>query len=150
MMARPFNHIGAGQAPTFAISNFARQIAQIAAGQRPPQLSVGNIEATRDFCDVADVVRAYELILSAGKNGEIYNVCSGVERSVQSLLNRLLSLSGVDADVVIDPTRYRPMEQARVYASYDRLQQHTGWHPLVPLDDTLQNIYDYWERDIGK
>ncbi len=150
MMARPFNHIGAGQAPTFAISDFARQIAQIAAGQRPPRLNVGNIEATRDFCDVVDVVRAYELILATGKNGEIYNVCSGVERSVQSLLTRLLSLSGVEAEVVVDPARYRPAEQARVYASYDRLQQHTGWRPLVALDDTLQNIYDYWERDLGK
>jgi GDP-4-dehydro-6-deoxy-D-mannose reductase len=149
MMARPFNHIGAGQAPTFAISDFARQIAQIAAGQRTPQLNVGNIETTRDFCDVADVVRAYELILAAGKNGEIYNVCSGVERSVQSLLNRLLSLSGVDAEVVVDPARYRPAEQARVYASYDRLQQHTGWHPLISMDDTLQKIYDYWEIVLG-
>lgn len=150
MMARPFNHIGAGQAPTFAISDFARQIAQIAAGQRPPQLDVGNIESTRDFCDVVDVVRAYELILSSGKNGEIYNVCSGIERTVQSLLIRLLSLSGVDAKLVVDPTRYRPAEQARVYASYDKLQRHTGWRPLISLDETLQNIYNYWERSFGK
>ena len=59
-MARPFNHIGAGQAPTFAISDFARQIAEISAGQRPPVLKVGNIDVTRDFTDVKDVLKAYE------------------------------------------------------------------------------------------
>jgi GDP-4-dehydro-6-deoxy-D-mannose reductase len=150
LMARPFNHIGAGQAPIFAISDFARQIAQIAAGQRAPRLSVGNIKATRDFSDVTDVIRAYELILASGKNGEIYNVCSGVERSVQSLLTRLLSLAGVDAEVVVDPARYRPAEQARVYASYARLQQDTGWHPLIAMDDTLKKIYDYWEKELEK
>jgi GDP-4-dehydro-6-deoxy-D-mannose reductase len=150
MMARPFNHIGAGQAPTFAISDFARQIAGIAAGRRPPQLSVGNIEATRDFTDVADVVRAYELLLTRGQNGEIYNVCSGVERSVRTLLERLLSLSGVDAEVVSDPARLRPSEQPRVYGSYMKLSDHTGWQPMVPLDESLLCIYRYWERKIDE
>jgi GDP-4-dehydro-6-deoxy-D-mannose reductase len=69
---------------------------------------------------------------------------------VQSLLTRLLSLAGVDAEVEVDPARYRPAEQARVYASYAKLQQHTDWHPLISMDDTLQKIYDYWESELGK
>jgi GDP-4-dehydro-6-deoxy-D-mannose reductase len=150
MMARPFNHIGAGQAPTFAISDFARQIAGIAAGRRPPQLSVGNIEATRDFTDVADVVRAYALLLAHGQNGEIYNVCSGVERSVRTLLERLLSLSGVNAEVVNDPARLRPSEQPRVCGSHQKLSDHTGWQPMVPMDESLLGIYHYWEREIDE
>lgn len=150
MMARPFNHIGTGQAPTFAISDFARQVAEIALGRRPPALSVGNIESTRDFTDVTDVVRAYELLLKSGKNGEIYNICSGVERSVRSLLERLLSLSGVKAEVVNDPARYRPSEQPRVCGSHKKLSDHTGWQPIVPLDASLLGIYRYWEKLIDK
>lgn len=148
IMARPFNHLGAGQAPTFALSDFARQIAEIAAGQRAPLLSVGNIDTTRDFTDVADVVRAYGLLLTHGHNGEIYNVCSGQERSVRDLLNRLLELSGVVADVVTDPARYRPAEQARVCGSHDKLSRHTGWQPAVPIDTTLMNLYRYWKNKI--
>ena len=50
--ARSFNHLGPGQAADFAASAFARQIAEIEAGQRPPVVSVGNLSAQRDFTDV--------------------------------------------------------------------------------------------------
>lgn len=150
IVARPFNHIGVRQAPSFAISDFARQIAEIARGRRPPALNVGNIDVTRDFTDVGDVVRAYELLLSYGHNGEIYNVCSGVERSVRTLLERLLELSGVHAEIVVDPARFRPSDQPRVWGSHEKLSEHTGWQPEVSLDETLLNLYRYWESEIDK
>ena len=150
VMARPFNHIGAGQAPTFAISDFARQIAEISAGQRPPVLKVGNIDVTRDFTDVKDVLKAYELLLSKGRNGEVYNVCSGVERSVRSLVERLLELAGVEAEIQNDPTRFRPSDQPRVCGDHAKLSRDTGWQPEVPMDETLLNLYRYWEHEIGK
>ena len=150
MMARPFNHMGAGQSENYAISDFAKQIAEIAAGKRPAVLTVGNIDVTRDFTDVRDVVRAYELILAKGRNSEIYNICSGVEHSLKDLLGRLLHLCGVKAEVRVDPARYRPAEQLRVYGSHKKLSEHTGWQPLVSIDETLLNIYRYWEKTIDK
>ena len=149
-MARPFNHIGAGQSPTFAISDFARQIAEIAAGERPAVLNVGNIDATRDFTDVADVVVAYRCMLAHGQNGEIYNICSGVERSVRTMLLRLLSLSGVNAEIVVDKARYRPAEQQRVCGSHQKLMDHTGWQPIIPIDESLLTLYRYWEARINE
>lgn len=149
IMARPFNHIGAGQSPNFSISNFAKQIAEISAGLRPPLLSVGNIDATRDFTDVIDVVRAYGLMLANGKNGEIYNVCSGVEQSIRALLLKLLGLSGVSAEIVTDAARYRPTDQPRVCGSYQKLKEQTGWSPEVSMDETLLNLYRYWENKIN-
>ena len=150
VIARPFNHIGAGQSPNFALSDFARQAAEIAAGERSPILEVGNIDVTRDFSDVKDVVRAYELLLVHGRNGEIYNVCSGVERSIRTLLERLLELAAVKAEIVSDPARYRPAEQPRVCGNYDKLKHDTGWQPEVPVDETLLNLYHYWEKKIAK
>ncbi len=149
LMARPFNHPGAGQSPTYAISDFARQIAEISAGKRAPVLHVGNIDATRDFTDVADVLRAYELLLARGVNGEAYNVSSGTERSVRSLMLRLLTLAGVSAEIVTDAARMRPADQPRVCASHAKLTAHTGWEPVVPMDETLLNLYRYWEKNIG-
>ena len=149
VMARPFNHIGAGQAPTFAISNFAQQIAEISAGKRQPVLQVGNIDLTRDFTDVKDVLKAYELLLIKGRNGEIYNVCSGIERSLRSLLERLLELACVKAEIQNDPTLFRPSEQLRVCGDHAKLSRDTGWQPEVPIDDTLLNLYRYWENEIG-
>lgn len=149
IMARPFNHIGAGQSSNFSISNFAKQIAEISAGLRPPLLSVGNIEATRDFTDVIDVVRAYGLMLANCKNGEIYNVCSGAEQSIRALLLKLLDLSGVSAEIVTDAERYRPTDQPRVCGSYQKLEEQTGWNPEVSIDETLLNLYRYWENKIN-
>jgi GDP-4-dehydro-6-deoxy-D-mannose reductase len=149
VMARPFNHIGVGQAPTFVISDFARQIAEVSAGLRPPVLHGGNIDVTRDFTDVKDVLRAYELLLSKGRNGEIYNVCSGVERSVRSLVERLLKLVGVEAEIQIDPTRFRSSDQPRVCGDHAKLSGDTGWQPAVSMDETLLSIYRYWKNSIG-
>lgn len=149
MVARPFNHIGAGQAPTFAISDFARQIAEISAGLREPVLRVGNIDVTRDFTDVRDVLEAYALILADGQNGETYNVCSSIERPVRSMLERLLALSGVKADIVTDETRLRPADQPRVWGNHAKLTEHTGWQPSVPIDETLLNLYRFWEKKVG-
>lgn len=150
LMARPFNHIGAGQAPHFAISDFARQIAEIGAGKHPPALQVGDIDVTRDFTDVDDVLRAYKLLLAHGHNGEVYNVCSGRERSVRSLLESLLTLTGIEAEIVRDPARLRPADQPRVCGSHEKLTRHTGWQADVPMDETLLNLYRYWEKKIGK
>ena len=150
VIARPFNHIGAGQSPNFALSDFARQAAEIAARKRSPILKVGNIDVTRDFSDVKDVVRAYELLLVHGRNGEIYNVCSGVERSIRTLLERLLELAAVKAEIVSDPARYRPADQPRVCGSHNKLKHDTGWQPEVPVDETLLNLYRYWEKKIAK
>jgi GDP-4-dehydro-6-deoxy-D-mannose reductase len=150
LMARPFNHIGPGQSPTFAVSDFARQIAEIAAGKRSPVLSTGNIDVTRDFTDVRDVVRAYELMLERGRNGEIYNVCSGTEQSLRGMIKRLLSLSKASVELIKDATRSRPTEQMRMCGSHQKLTNHTGWTPQISVDAMLRDIYQYWEKELDK
>ena len=77
VLTRTFHHTGPGRGEAFAESSFARQIAEIEAGLRPPVLKVGNLEAVRDFADVRDVVRAYWMLLEKGEAGRAYNVCSG-------------------------------------------------------------------------
>lgn len=94
VMARPFNHIGPGQSERFVVSSLARQIAEIRLGRAEPVVRVGNLEAMRDFTDVRDVARAYVELVTRGASGEVYNVCSGVERSIRSMLERLIELSG--------------------------------------------------------
>ena len=146
MMARPFNHIGPGQSEKFVLSDFAKQIAEIAAGLRSPELHVGNIDVTRDFTDVRDIVRAYDSMLMHGENGEIYNVCSGQERSIRSLLQRLLQIAEVDAEIINDPARWRASDQPRVVASAEKLHARTGWQPAHALDTALLEIYQFWEK----
>jgi len=109
---------------------------------------VGNLETTRDFTDVHDVICAYAMLLEKGQSGEVYNICSGQERSLQSMVERLLELSGIRAQIEVDSAKFRPAEQARVWGSYEKINKHTGWCPEISIDTSLLNVYHYWERKL--
>jgi GDP-4-dehydro-6-deoxy-D-mannose reductase len=141
---RPFNHIGPGQSDRFAISHFAKQLAEISLGKRRPFINVGNLQATRDITDVRDVVRAYELLLERGRNGQAYNICSGRETSIKTLLNELIELAGLDVIVENDVSLMRNVEQKRIYGSYEKIRNEIGWDPLIPLRQTLMDTFLYW------
>lgn len=147
VMARPFNHIGPGQSERFAVSDFARQVVQIRRGLRQPVLHVGDIGVTRDFTDVRDVVRAYESMLHRGVQGTAYNVCSGTERELRAIIRRLCELAGVRISMVQVEDRMRPAEQRRICGSADLLYRDTDWKPEIPLDKSLADLLDYWEKN---
>ncbi|MEY2425090.1 MAG: GDP-4-dehydro-6-deoxy-D-mannose reductase, partial [Actinomycetota bacterium] len=105
--ARSFNHIGPSQAGRFVVSDIAGRIADaIKNGSKEP-IRIGNLSARRDFTDVRDVVRAYRMLLTDGVAGEVYNVCSGVDVSVETLAQRLLTLAEVDLRIEQDPALMR-------------------------------------------
>jgi len=140
VLARPFIQIGPGQDPRFAVARFARQISRIRRGLQPPVITTGNLEVTRDFTDIRDAVRAYHMLLSHGGNGEIYNICSGHERSLRSLLEGLLQISGVEATLQVDAGLLRPMEQRRIVGKSDKIRAAVGWSPEIPLETTLADM----------
>ncbi len=143
---RPFNHIGPGQADAFVTSSFARQIAEIEAGKKPPKLMVGNLEAKRDFTDVRDVVRAYIAAMRGCVPGEAYNICSGRAVSIREILDRLLALTSVSVEVAQDPERMRPSDMPVTLGDYSKFNKATGWMPTTPLDRTLRDLLDHWRR----
>lgn len=149
IMTRSFNHIGPGQSDQFAVSSFGKQIIEIKVGRREPVLRVGDLDATRDFTDVRDVARAYTALLERGRSGETYNVCSGVERSLGSILARLIELAGIDVNVERDLTRLRPAEQRRVCGNCEKLQRDTDWKPEISIDQSLQDILEDWKERLS-
>ncbi|UVE17948.1 GDP-mannose 4,6-dehydratase [Pseudomonas sp. LS44] len=150
VVARPFNHIGAGQGDSFVVSSMARQIVRVRRGLQPATLEVGDIEVTRDFLDVDDVVEAYLRLLQSGRNGEIYNVCSGQERQVGQLITQLAELAGVTVQLVQDPTRMRRSEQRRVVGDSTKLHNETGWQPGISIEETLHRVLSGWEAKEGE
>jgi GDP-4-dehydro-6-deoxy-D-mannose reductase len=146
--ARSFNHIGPGQSDDFAASAFARQIAEIEVGQRPPVVTVGNLDTQRDFTDVRDVVRAYWALIRLGEAGQVYNVGSGQPRSVRWLLETLLALTPVEVEVKLDANRLRPSDVPLSVCDNRRLVQATGWQPKVDLRQSLQDMLDDWRKQV--
>ena len=138
--ARSFNHIGPHQAGRFVVSDIAGRIAEaIRRGEKEP-IRVGNLSARRDFTDVRDVVRAYRLLITDGTAGEAYNVCSGVDVSIDSLAHRMLALAEVDLAIEVDPELVRPVDVPVLVGDSSRLRAATGWRPEITLDDTLRDV----------
>jgi GDP-4-dehydro-6-deoxy-D-mannose reductase len=145
VIARPFNHIGAGQRADFVVADIARQIVRIKHGLQAPVLTLGDIDVTRDFLDVDDVIDAYLALLKHGASGEIYNVCSGREYSIRQIIEMLLELAGVQAGIVRDPNRSRPVDQRRVLGDNRKLRALAPWQPK-PITETLRAMLLDWEK----
>jgi GDP-4-dehydro-6-deoxy-D-mannose reductase len=143
---RAFNHTGPRRGEVFVTSNFARQIADIEAGHQEPVMKVGNLKARRDFSDVRDIVRAYRLSVQRCSPGEVYNICSGVARSVQEILDTLLSLTTAKIRVEEDPARLRPSDVPLLQGECTRFKQQTGWQPEIPFERTMLDLLDYWRE----
>lgn len=138
--ARAFNHIGPGQAGRFVVSDIAARIAEAVRSGSTEPVRVGNLSARRDFTDVRDVVRAYRLLVTDGVVGEAYNVCSGVDVSVQDLAHRLLRLAGVELALGEDPALMRPVDVPVFVGDNRRVRSATGWQPQIALDETLSDV----------
>ncbi len=149
VLARPFNHIGPRQQPSFAASSFARQIALAEAGRRPPVLTVGNLEARRDVTDVRDTVRAYRRLAERGRPGSPYNVCTGTAPSIGELLDRLRALARIELHVEVDPALFRPQDNPVLLGDPQRIREEIGWQPEIPLDRTLGDLLDDWRRRVA-
>lgn len=148
IIIRAFNHIGAGQAPIFVVSDFCRQVAQIEKGLIEPVIKVGNLCAKRDFLDVADVIRAYALLAQKGRSGEVYNVGSGKSISIQEILNLILSKSSHKISVLQEKDRFRPIDVAVIEADINKLQKDTGWKAEISISDTISDVLEYWRKNV--
>lgn len=149
VVVRPFNHIGPGQSDSFAIPNWARQIAGIEVAGESGMVKVGNLDTKRDFTDVRDMVTAYELLMSDGAAGEIYHAGSGKSHSLREILDWLIELSTATIEVVLDSERQRPNDIPEQRSDSTKLRQ-LGWEPRIELKQTLRDILDEAREKVTK
>ncbi len=145
VVARPFNHIGPGQNPGFLVPDVAQQIIACEKGEQS-EISVGNLDAKRDYTDVRDIVRAYRLLIEKGKGGEIYNICSGKSVSGHDIVDGLLKAAGSQAPLKQDPARMRPSDNPDIFGDYSKLAEATGWKPEIALETTLNDVIADWRN----
>ena len=148
VMVRAFNHIGPGQSPIFVVSDFCKQVAEIEKGLREPVMYTGNLSAMRDFTDVRDVVKAYGLLAAKGVKGETYNVGRGKAYEIREILDKIIALSDAKISVETDPNKIRPVDVPIIEADITKIREATGWAPVIPIDDTLKEVLDYWRASL--
>lgn len=148
---RSFNHTGPGQSTAFVVPDFCFQVSEIEKGKREAVISVGNLEAMRDFTDVRDIVRAYSALAEKGAAGETYNVGSGRAVRIADILSAVLDEARVPIKVVKDPLRMRPSDVPLQVADISRLQRQTGWKPEIELRRTVRDTLNiYRDVDVGE
>lgn len=146
--ARPFNHTGPRQSEGFVCSDFARQLAEIELGLRPPTLTVGNIKVRRDFSDVRDIVRGYRLLLEGGEPGEVYQLGSGRAVPIEEILQILVGMTSKPVQVIVDPSRIRPAEAPALWGETAKAERAVGWKRQYDLKATLRDLVNCWENQL--
>jgi GDP-4-dehydro-6-deoxy-D-mannose reductase len=145
---RGFNHTGPRRPAIFVCSDFAKQIVDIERGVREPIIRVGNLDARRDFTDVRDIVRGYWMALEKGTGGEVYNLCSGTSYRIGEILDMLLSLAGVRAEVKQDAARLSDVPHLE--GANEKFRTDTGWKPEIPFERTLRDLIEFWRNNPGR
>jgi GDP-4-dehydro-6-deoxy-D-mannose reductase len=146
ILTRPFNHVGTRQSPKFSVSGMTRQIVAIERGEMEPVIHVGRLDTARDISDVRDTVRAYALLMKRGIPGTVYNIATGVARTMRTVLDALIERARVPVMVELDTSRVRPHDDLILVGDATRLRDATGWSPQIPFDRTLDDLFDYWRR----
>ena len=141
---RPFGHTGPGQTTRFVVPSFAQQIAAIEAGRAEPVLRVGNLDVTRDVCDVRDIVEGYVALLERGRRGEVYNLCRGEGVNLRDLVATLTGMARVQVGIEVDPARLRPADTPWLVGDPSRVAGETGWSARRELTGTLRDVLDEW------
>ncbi len=149
VLTRTFNHTGPGRGEALR-RELLRPADRGDRGRLRVRrcLSVGNLDAVRDFTDVRDVVRAYWALLERGEGGDVYNVCGGEGYRIREMLDILLGASTARVDVRVDPERLRPADIPVLVGDPSRLRAATGWEPEIPLERTLTDLLDFWRQKV--
>jgi GDP-mannose 4,6-dehydratase len=141
---RMFTHTGPRRGDVFVMSAFAKQIAAAELGLQEPTIRVGNLQSVRTFCDVRDAVRAYWLLVNKCRPGEVYNIGGNQTFTIGEALDILRSYSKRTCEIKVDPDLLRPSDVTLQIPSTEKFRRETGWEPLIPFEQTLRDILDYW------
>lgn len=137
IVARPFNHIGPGQTSGFLLPDLTSGLIEAHKNNTP--LLMGDLSTKRDYTDVRDVARAYQLLATTPElHHKIYNVCSGKSIAGNDILNTVKDLLKFDdVTVEVDQTRIRPNDPKDIFGNSQALQSDTGWSPSTPISQTI-------------
>ena len=71
------------------------------------------------------------------------------DSSEKMLLEMLCERAGVTVDVQVKDERIRPVDTRELLGDNSKIKLDTGWEPRIPIEETLESLLHYWEREIG-
>ena len=127
---RPFNTYG----PRQSLRAFIPAVINQLLNDKQKTLSVGNLNSLRDFNYVEDTANAFVAIIESFDNcvGEVFNASANFQISMESVLEKLILISGIKKEIIIDSSRVRPSksEVDSLWGDNKKILASTNWDPI--------------------
>lgn len=140
---RPFAVIGPEKNGDF-VSDFTKRVIAL-RGEK--SVKTGPLARTRDFIDIADFLRALDLIISKSESGVAVNIGNGTGESLKTIAAEILKIAEVNAEIESSESD-RPADDERIVADVSELLR-LGYKRGVLITDSLRTIYQH-QREINK
>ncbi|MDP2182327.1 MAG: GDP-mannose 4,6-dehydratase [Actinomycetota bacterium] len=137
-----FNHESPRRGIEFVTRKITDGVARIAAG-KATQLTLGNLDAKRDWGFAGDYVEAMWLMLQQDEPGD-YVVATGETHTVREFCEIAFSRAGLDYEkhVVQDPRFMRPAEVELLLGDPGKAKRELGWEPKVSFQGLVEMMVD--------
>ena len=137
-----FNHEGPRRPPSFVTRKITRGVARIFSGN-DDSLTLGNLDACRDWGFAGDYVKAMWLMLQQ-KDPNDYVIATGESHSVKELVEVAFAHAGLDwqKHVVLDPKFIRPAEVDHLIGDASKAKAKLGWTPAVDFKQLIAMMVD--------
>lgn len=153
-VTRAFSHTGPRRGKIFSISSDAYQIAAMELGIQEPVLKVGNLQTERVVIDVRDCVNAYYLLMQTpDSKGKVFNVCGSEVNKMQHYTDLLIKASKFEYNEIkqeVYAPYYRPIDIQVQIGDSKELVQLTGWEPKITIEQTMEDLLNYWRNKLKK
>ncbi len=146
-IVRPFNHTGPFQTLDFVCPALARRIVE---AKENGVISVGNLDAIRDFTDVRDIVKCYRKIIEMRPEENLFVLGSGQATSIRSVLEHFIKCSGKNLEIAFDPNLMRSNDKSTNVASAGLAKTVLDWKPQIPFETTLNDLFNYVVTEVNK
>tara|TARA_B100000900_G_C20595946_1_gene723408 strand:- start:70 stop:927 length:858 start_codon:yes stop_codon:yes gene_type:complete len=138
IIARPFNYTGIGHSEKFLIPKIIR-----AYRNKLPEITLGNLDISREFNDVRDVISVYKLLLLCDEHSCFVNICSGRSTSLFEIIQEMNEISGLCMEVVSSQEFSRGNEIKCLSGDDSILKSMLGYSFRYQLKDTLKYMFNY-------
>lgn len=137
IITRPFNYTGIGHSERFLIPKIIN-----AYRNRLPVITLGNLDISREFNDVRDVISVYRLLLLCEEHSCFVNICSGRSISLFKIIEAMDEISGLSMEVVSSQEFSRGNEIKCLSGDDSILKRMLGYSFRYQLKDTLQYMFN--------
>jgi GDPmannose 4,6-dehydratase len=137
-----FNHESPRRGLEFVTRKVCDGVARIKLGLAD-RVSIGNLDAHRDWGFAGDYVRAMWLMLQQDRP-EDYLIATGVSHSVRDLVDLAFSHAGLDWKryVHVDPSLLRPAEVDHLLGDASKARRDLGWSPTINFEQLVAMMVD--------